>query len=806
MKTRYGKSFQLLNKPGIFILLMLLSLLSVETSSAEKSDWPIRFSTDEEEIAVYQPQLESYDKRNRRVVARSAFSVKASGVALKFGAMRYQGRVDKGTEKGMVRFSEIDIVELKYPGASNRRLQELETRILGGIESSRFALEAERFDASVTELEGEAGFDNSPPKIYYEESPAVLIFIDGEPVLKAVDGGNFKYVVNTAYFIVLNPEDNYFYLKGGKWWYRAKKIRGAWKPVNTVPLKIDKLAKEAFKNQVDESDTNLNTLNSPPKIIVSTTPAELILLNGEPNLAPVEGTGLLYVENTENDVLMDIESQRYYVLLSGRWYCSKSLDGDRWKYVSADDLPEGFAQISNSSTMSSVLTSVPGTDAANNALLNNAIPEVAAVDRKSATMQVTYDGDPSFVRIKGTAVYYAGNADKTVLKIRDRYFAVDEGVWFEAPTPHGTWQVAVAVPDEVNAIPPNAPVYHVKYVYVYDYTPDVVYVGYTPGYYCSYVYHGTVIYGTGFYYRPWIRRYYFSRPVTFGFGVHFHPFVGWWGFPVGVSYGWISFAWFPFPFAYFGPAGYLYGYRHGYYHSAAHGYYHGYRNGYRDGYSAGRSAGHRATFRHSRYNNHASANLYHHRSGVIDKSVPRITRARTIPTPKYSAFLTGSKTPGSATRRFRADTQSRKERIAPSTKPSTRRPVELRHRKKDDRWHRSYSPMPTRVFDHRTVVPKKVTKPRTLPDSKHRPKTTQKTYRAPHRTTKTIQPKQINPPRSVRKPTMQIKKQRQPQKPNIRRSTQSRPSATHRIKSQPPKRTFIRRSASGRRHKSKDKD
>ncbi|MBK7113783.1 MAG: hypothetical protein IPH60_15240 [Flavobacteriales bacterium] len=37
----------------------------------------------------------------------------------------------------------------------------------------------------------------------------------------------------------------------------------------------------------------------------------------------------------------------------------------------------------------------------------------------------------------------------------------------------------------------------------YDYTPTTVYVGYTPGYLGSYVQNGVVIYGTGYYYRPW---------------------------------------------------------------------------------------------------------------------------------------------------------------------------------------------------------------------------------------------------------------------------------------------------------------
>lgn len=54
-------------------------------------------------------------------------------------------------------------------------------------------------------------------------------------------------------------------------------------------------------------------------------------------------------------------------------------------------------------------------------------------------------------------------------------------------TPDGPWTVSTEVPQAVNTIPPSSPVYNVRYVYIYDHTPDVVFTGYTPGYLGSYV-------------------------------------------------------------------------------------------------------------------------------------------------------------------------------------------------------------------------------------------------------------------------------------------------------------------------------
>ncbi len=90
------------------------------------------------------------------------------------------------------------------------------------------------------------------------------------------------------------------------------------------------------------------------------------------------------------------------------------------------------------------------------------------------------------------------------------------------------------MPKAVETIPPSSPVYNVKYVQVYQATPTIVYVGYTPGYIGAYPYYGTIVYGTGFYYPPYYTPYvYYPRPVTYGVAVRYNP---WTGFTVGFGY------------------------------------------------------------------------------------------------------------------------------------------------------------------------------------------------------------------------------------------------------------------------------
>ena len=79
------------------------------------------------------------------------------------------------------------------------------------------------------------------------------------------------------------------------------------------------------------------------------------------------------------------------------------------------------------------------------------------------------------------------------------------------------------------------------YVQVYGYTPSVVYVGYTPGYYGTVVSSdNVVVYGTGYYYAPYIGPYgWVPAPYTYGVGAGFawSATAGWaLGFGMGMAY------------------------------------------------------------------------------------------------------------------------------------------------------------------------------------------------------------------------------------------------------------------------------
>ena len=599
---------QALNKISIALLFFCSGILNSYSQGSDNSyySWPMEIEgKDGFVITLYQPQLETFI--GNVLEGRMAVTILPEGKDMVFGAIWFKARMSTDMEARTVLLEEMDIVKTHFPEMVKQEKIDQFTKLLTvEIESWNVQMSLDRLTASLEEVDGlkeiSAQINNEVPDIYFRNEPTILVTIDGDPKSKVDQESKVEYVVNTPFFIVKDAKKGDYYINGGPFWYTSKAWQEGWVETKKVPSKFTDFAKKHQQNV--DSDSIAQTYDSAPALIITTKPAELILADGKIDYKPLDGTTLLYVSNSESDIIMDINSQKHYLLLSGRWFYSTTLKDGEWKFCEPKDLPVDFKKIPNDSEMSDVRVSIPGTPEAQTALLEQSIPQTAIIDRKTATVKVMYDGDPVFEKIEGLDISYATNADKTVLLINKKYYCVDQAVWFISNTANGPWAVSDTKPEVVDQIPPESPVYNVKYTYIYESNPEVVYVGYLPGYTYSYVYGGVVVYGTGYYYHSWYGVYYYPYPVTYGYGAHYNPYTGW-GMTVGYSYGWVSWGYHPYHRRYWGSYGYRAGYRHG--------YRRGYHNGYKRGYAAGRY--------HSNYkSNYNTRNAYNNRSNGVKNS------------------------------------------------------------------------------------------------------------------------------------------------------------------------------------------
>lgn len=594
-----------------------LSMFSVLAASAvsvcasanmpEADLWPVRFTANGKQFQVFTPQPETLD--GVHFTARAAVALlREQDKEPIFGAIRGDGVLEMDRSSRLASLRTFTVTDAKFPGITDpAEIDELKSVLSTGIAANAGPISLDWLESALEQDKpaGEAAYNNDPPKIIYRDHASALVFIDGQPqyermketiadqgdpVYTSTKGTAIDRVVNTP-FLLVRPEGGDHYLFGSGLWFRAKDINGPWQRTDDVPGELKAIAAKA------DSSAALTGNDTPgavvPEIVVSTEPAELVDTDGPPQLEPIQNTDLLYVTNTDKNLFMDISGQQYYLLASGRWFSTKDLKNGPWSYADANALPATFRDIPEGSSKSDVLAHVSGTEAAREAALDASIPQTAKVDRRNATVTVTYDGDPAFEHIQGTSVDYARNASTTVLRINGRYFVCDNAVWFQGDSPDGPWAVSDQVPTEVNTIPPSSPVYNTRYVYIYDRTPDYIYYGYTPGYLGCYVQNGVVIYGTGYYYDYW-PHHWRPRPFTYGFNMWYDPWAGW-GFGWGWGWNWFYPHWgwhgyHPYGWGWWGPQHYhpycwnnYYGYRD--HHTVVYGHRPG-MNGERGGRSA----------------------------------------------------------------------------------------------------------------------------------------------------------------------------------------------------------------------------
>ena len=494
-------------------------------------------------ITVYQPQIESWAENVLK--GRAAVSVlKAGEKEPTYGVIELSARtaIDKASD--IATLSDVRVTKSNFPGASEEQAKQYLAIMRGAVRRTSWpvSVAALQSNLGVTQARSKQKgqpVKNDPPRIIFRTTPTMLVMVDGDPALRDVkDAPTVKRVINSTALILQDVPGSAYYLWAlGRWW-AAKEVLADWQRASVPPAALEQVRAALDKqyNPLDGKDEEGKPLFDPAvaQIIVATRPTELLQSTGAPQMTPIPGTQLLYMSNSRNDILFDLASQNYYILVSGRWFSGKIMDGP-WTYVPGKSLPADFAKIPPDHQMGDLLISVPGTAQAKEAAIANEIPQTATVQRSVQPTAVNFDGgEPQWKPIEGTALSYAPNTQSPVIRVDPKsYYMVQNGVWFTAAAAPGPWSVAATVPAVIYSIPTNSPVHYVTYVRVYSSTPTAVVVGYTPGYYGTVVTtDGVVVYGTGYYYPPYVGAYWYPYPPSYGVGFGFT--VGFfWGFAAG---------------------------------------------------------------------------------------------------------------------------------------------------------------------------------------------------------------------------------------------------------------------------------
>jgi hypothetical protein len=488
-------------------------------------------------ILVYQPQVASWDNQTS-LVAFSAVSYRDTAAAKPvLGTIRIEAETRVALSERLANFHKMKIAEANFQSLSKEAVKEIVATLDKVVPDDDQVIALDRvlanLDKSQIVSKNVEGIKADPPNIFFSKTAAVIVNLDGEPIWSPIKENDLKYAVNTNWDLFQHVPTSMYYLRNGSSWLKATDVKGQWSPAGALPESFKKLPNEENWKEVKASLPGTKA-TAIPKVFVSFTPAELILLKGEPSYLLVNGTTLLWVSNTDSDVFRNGKTGPVYYLVAGRWFSAPDFTGP-WTFATPS-LPADFKKIPLEHDRSRVLASVPGTDQAAEAVLLAQIPQTARVNKKETKApDIAYQGDAQFAPIEKTTVQRAVNTDKDVFKVGDLYYMCYQGVWFSGKAATGPWEVAESVPEQIYQIPPSSPSHHVTYVTVEDDDDDdwVVYAA-AAGYTGMMVAWGCTVWGTGWYYPPYwgyggYYPYYYPHFPTYGYSAWYNPWTGAYG-------------------------------------------------------------------------------------------------------------------------------------------------------------------------------------------------------------------------------------------------------------------------------------
>jgi len=500
--------------------------------------WPREITRNGVRLVYYQPQVDEW-KNLRELRARFAFILTPANGKPVVGVEEVRGDTRTDLERRTVLIDKIEIVNIRFPSLSGADETKLQDLLKSTFPGKPMTVSLDRLIAGVQASQADTktvAVKTNPPPIFVSTEPAILLTVEGVPVLAPIKGLQLQFVVNSNWDLFLEPAESRYYLLAGETWLTTESLSGSWTIPRMLPSELNKLPTgENWDHVRKAAAAGVKKSSKAPKVFYADQPAELIVFAGGPVYKEIPDTQLQYATNTDSWVFADSADSQIYYLVAGRWFRAPQLQGP-WTYA-GNDLPEDFQKIpENNNDLAEVLASIPGTPEAKDAVLLAQVPTTAVVKRAAAQAEakVDYNGAPQFARIEGTTLSYATNADADVILVDETYYLCLNAIWFSSSAPTGPWTVVSAVPEVIYTIPPSSPVYHVTYVKVEGSTPDEVTCSYTAGYSGAYIAgaaaSATLVWGTGYYYPPYIypgavpvyRPYY----ATYGVAAGYYPYSG----------------------------------------------------------------------------------------------------------------------------------------------------------------------------------------------------------------------------------------------------------------------------------------
>jgi hypothetical protein len=229
-------------------------------------------------------------------------------------------------------------------------------------------------------------------------------------------------------------------------------------------LELDRLEAALATIEAREKAQTKPLRNHPPRIVVSTTPAVLILIDGTPVYRQVPNTLYSRVINCRPLLLKDRADTQYLRLFDG-WMTAPTVSG-LWSVAQRPPADLGLIMqiVAKTGEVDLLAGGDPNDLTSQPSLATGPVPVVLVA--MEPTELIVTQGAPSYSPIDGTQLLYVSNTTGHVFKYQgdQQTYVLITGRWFRAAGLDGPWShvPGASLPPDFAKIPDNSPKENVK--------------------------------------------------------------------------------------------------------------------------------------------------------------------------------------------------------------------------------------------------------------------------------------------------------------------------------------------------------
>src|SRR5262249_3795725 len=202
---------------------------------------------------VYQPQIDKWD--GVRLSARAAVSVEnAASPVEHFGVVWFSARAEVDKVNRLVALTDFRVDKVTFPSQPDQAA-EVQKVLERHLPADVARISPDRFlsDLAITEAQATAGtpreVKSDPPRVFFSTTPAVLVLVDGKPVLRQVESSSLLRVVNTWAVILQDQKSGKHYLRALGRGFEAATLEGPWSTPPQPPATLNAALQSVTKSQ-----------------------------------------------------------------------------------------------------------------------------------------------------------------------------------------------------------------------------------------------------------------------------------------------------------------------------------------------------------------------------------------------------------------------------------------------------------------------------------------------------------------------------------------------------------------------------